>query len=115
MQEFGRGEIVSVTDAKVVSCAQFKRNDGERREADRNWERRSVHRLHVPEFDPRVTAAALHFARCRQTPSDNFDKRLTRFTPNVMRIKLFALLASIVLGGLGGALGAAILGRRDRT
>jgi hypothetical protein len=28
---------------------------------------------------------------------------------------IFALLASIVLGGLGGALGAAILGRRDRT
>jgi hypothetical protein len=28
---------------------------------------------------------------------------------------IFAFLASIVLGGLGGALGAAILGRRDRT
>jgi hypothetical protein len=28
---------------------------------------------------------------------------------------IFAFLASIVLGGLGGALGAAVLGRRDRT
>jgi len=28
---------------------------------------------------------------------------------------IFAFFASIVLGGLGGALGAAILGRRDRT